>query len=126
MQVMTKKIEILTDTTQERDLKVTTFINLKLAALGCPIVANRSDANFQEMAAALLSHYRETHRLLADYLCPVDRRIQNFLDNHLREAGGAPPLPGRTFILDYPGLARVLSIRSTGIISPRTSFIPTA
>ncbi|MCF7764664.1 MAG: hypothetical protein K9N62_13420 [Verrucomicrobia bacterium] len=93
---------------------MTTFINLKLAALGCPIVANRSDANFQEMAAALLSHYRETHRLLADYLCPVDRRIQNFLDNHLREAGGAPPLPGRTFILDYPGLARVLSIPFDG------------
>ena len=44
----------------------------------------------------------------------MDRRIQNFLDNHLREAGGAPPLPGRTFILDYPGLARVLSIPFDG------------
>ncbi|MDA1273441.1 MAG: hypothetical protein O2960_05235 [Verrucomicrobia bacterium] len=109
-----KKTEKAAFPNGERDLKLTTFINLKLSALGCPIVANRADTSFQEMAAALLSHYRETHRLLAHYLCPADRRIQDFLDRYLADAGGAPALPGRTFILDYPGLARELSLPFEG------------
>ena len=111
---LAKNTENTPGTMEERDLKLAMFINLKLSALGCPIVPDGVDANFQEMAAALLSHYRETHRLLADYLCPTDRRVQDFLDQHLADAEGAPKLPGRTFILDYPGVARALSLPFDG------------
>lgn len=92
------------------DEKLIQYINLKLAFMGCPTVAAGGDAALQEMAEALLAHQRETDRLLAKYLPPVDQRIQDFLSDHLREAGSAPRLPSRTFILDRPGIARVLSL----------------
>src|SRR5690606_2324650 len=60
--------------------------------------------------AALVSHHRESDRLLADYLCPADQRIQDFLDSYLGETGTVAKLPGRTFVLDHHGLARMLSL----------------
>ena len=48
------------------DKKLLQYINLKLASLGCPTVAGETDTEFQELAAALLLHHRETDRLLAD------------------------------------------------------------
>ncbi len=48
--------------------------------------------------------------LLGDRLCPADARIQAFLDAYLGGTpNGAPRLPARTFVLDRPGLARVMS-----------------
>ena len=41
------------------------YINLKLAALGCPTARAAADAEFQEMISSLLQHQRETERLLA-------------------------------------------------------------
>jgi phosphoenolpyruvate carboxykinase (diphosphate) len=92
------------------DKKLLQYINLKLASLGCPTVAGETDTEFQELAAALLLHHRETDRLLADYLCPADQRIQSFLDEYLGDAGAAVKLPGQTFVLDRHGLARALSL----------------
>jgi hypothetical protein len=85
------------------------YINLKLAFLGLPTANIAGDDELSEMIPALLSHGQETDRLLADYLPPVDRRIQAFLDGYLRDTG-APKLPGRTFVLDQYGLARALSL----------------
>src|SRR5262245_38453218 len=84
----------------ESEQRLIRYINLKLAALGCPTVGTKQDADFQEIAAALLSHNRETDRLLANYLCPADWRIQQFLDEHLYATGCQPKLPTRTFVLD--------------------------
>src|SRR5947209_6476270 len=49
-------------------------------------------------------------RLLANYLCPADRRIHNFLEDYLYETLLPIKLPTRTFVLDSAGLARVLSL----------------
>ena len=57
------------------------YVNLKLAALGCPTAKIDEDGEFQEMVHVLLQHQRETERLLANYLCPADWRIQQFLDD---------------------------------------------
>src|SRR5882724_1025395 len=92
------------------DQKTIRYINLKLALLGFPTVAAGSDPEFDEMRAALLQHQRETDRLLADYLCPADQRIQVFLDEYLKGTGQSIKLPGRTFVLDRYGLARALSL----------------
>jgi len=92
------------------DKKLLQYINLKLASLGCPTVAGDGDTEFQEMAAALLLHNRETDRLLADYLCPADQRIQNFLNDYLSDTRIPVKLPGSTFVLDRHGLARALSL----------------
>lgn len=88
--------------------KTRQYINLKLAFLGLPTVGAAADPELDAMIAALLSHQQETERLLADYLPPVDGRIQAFLNDYLPT--GAPKLPGRTFVLDQYGLARALSL----------------
>ena len=48
-------------------------------------------------------------------LCPADARVQEFLDAYLANVcpAGAPRLPSKTFVLDRPGIARVLSFPST-------------
>jgi phosphoenolpyruvate carboxykinase (diphosphate) len=55
-------------------------------------------------------------------LCPVDARIQTFLDEYLGDVcpEGAPRLPARTFVLDRPGLGRTLSLppHSDRFVSP--------
>ena len=92
------------------DTNLIQYINLKLASLGLPTVTTATDTEFQHMVASLLAHQRETERLLADYLCPADGRIQKFLDVYLADVKESPRLPGKTFILDRHGLARALSV----------------
>jgi phosphoenolpyruvate carboxykinase (diphosphate) len=93
------------------DAKLIPYINLKLAALGCPTCESGDNSQFEEMSA-LLAHQREINRLLANYLCPADNRIQTFLYDFLQEAALAK-LPTRTFVLDRYGLARALSLPPT-------------
>ena len=85
------------------------YLNLKLAYLGCPAVQTSEDSEFTDMAAALLSYHQETERLLSDYLCPADQRIQNYVDAVLGEKESVS-IPARTFVLDRHGLARALSL----------------
>jgi len=84
------------------------YINVKLAALGQPTNTHTSNSSFLELARPLLTSLKEKDRLLANRLSPVDQRIQNFLNAYLD--GNAPRLPANTFILDRPGLARILSL----------------
>jgi hypothetical protein len=84
-------------------------INVKLALSGCSPAPLPGDREFVEIAAAMAARSREKDRLLGNYLCPADQRIQTFLYDYLQDAP-APKLPARTFTLDRPGLARVLSL----------------
>ena len=96
---------------QERR-QIIRYINLKLAALGCPPPSTHMDGELLDMAYDLVQNYREKVRLLAEYLCPVDRRIQDFLDEHFRgiPLNGPIDLPRNTLILDRHGIARELSL----------------
>ncbi len=84
-------------------------INVKLAHIGCQPVPLKGDAEFAEIAAAMAGQSREKDRLLGQYLCPPDARIQSFLYDYFQSVP-VPKLPSRTFTLDRPGLARVLSL----------------
>lgn len=64
---LARSIGLGTATPLYPDKKLLQYINLKLASLGCPTVASETDAEFEELATALLLHHRETNRLLADY-----------------------------------------------------------
>jgi phosphoenolpyruvate carboxykinase (diphosphate) len=86
------------------------YINLKLAALGQPTSKSTSDSYFQKIAGPLLRNYHQKDQLLSGRLCPADTRIQAFLDQYLGNVGDVPRLPGQTFVLDRPGLARVMSL----------------
>ena len=92
----------------ERETELIRYINLKLAALGQPTSEATVDPHFLEIAGPLLRNYYQKDRLLGGRLCPVDSRIQAFLDGYLGES--APRLPGHTLVLDRPGLARVMSL----------------
>lgn len=88
------------------------YINLKLAALGQPPSRLTVDPYFLDLAGPLLRNYYQKDNLLGDRLCPVDARIQAFLDRYLCGAapGGVPRLPAKTFVLDRAGLARTMSL----------------
>ncbi|HEV2208412.1 MAG TPA: hypothetical protein VG167_06520 [Verrucomicrobiae bacterium] len=84
-------------------------LNVKLALLGYPPVATDGTSEFNDVIAPLVARYREKERLLGAHLCPADQRIQNFLYDYFQD--DAPPsLPTRTFTLDRPGMARLLSL----------------
>ena len=87
-------------------------IVLKLAAMGHQVPELVGDAEVLDLARDLFARYREQGRLLSDYLCPVDRRIQDFLDDLFAPLGLDQPvrLPSETLILDRYGLARELSL----------------
>ncbi len=97
---------------QPQDDKVVQYINLKLAALGYPVFGNKGDTEFLEIAKPLLNNHREKNRLLSNYLCPADKRIQDFLDDYLKDVATKTParLPGNSLILDRHGLARMMSL----------------
>jgi hypothetical protein len=84
-------------------------INVKLALIGCPPVAIEGNKEFSEIVSAMAGQSREKDRLLGQYLCPADQRIQTFLYDYLQDVP-VTKLPSRTFTLDRAGLARVLSL----------------
>jgi hypothetical protein len=86
------------------------YINLKLSSMGCPTFGSFSESELGDLAGAFLSHLRETDRLLSNYLCPADHRVQSFIYDYLQDVIIAPKLPSQTFVLDRHGLARLLSL----------------
>ena len=98
--------------TQKDTPELSGYLDLKLAALGQPTARTGADHSLLETAGPLLRSYFQKDQLLGQYLCPADMRIQTFLDSCLREVcpRGAPRLPVNPFVLDRPGLARMMSL----------------
>ncbi|RKZ55018.1 MAG: hypothetical protein DRQ44_18325, partial [Gammaproteobacteria bacterium] len=90
-------------------------ICLQLASLGhrCQL---SSDRGYLSVADSLLKNYSAQRQLLADYRCPADQRIQNFLNDYLQRNGVDVDikLPGETFNLNEAGIARELSLPLNG------------
>jgi len=101
----------------EEKKRLQLYINLKLHSSGLPACESTNcDNDFFNIADDLLQSYREKSRLLSSYLCPTDQRIQNFLDEYLKDSGSdvLPVLPSNTLILDQHGVARELSLPADG------------
>ncbi|WP_231863567.1 hypothetical protein [Cephaloticoccus capnophilus] len=95
--------------TPEDEALLPLYINLRLRYLGLPpFPLQEGAAALDTLTSGLIALSREKDRLLSRFLCPADRRIQNYLDRLLGE--GAPQLPHTTFVLDRHGLARTLSL----------------
>ena len=90
-------------------------ICLQLASLGhrCQL---SSDRGYLAVADSLLKNYSAQRQLLAEYRCPADQRIQNFLNDYLKRNGIDIDikLPGETFNLNEKGIARELSVPYNG------------
>ncbi len=86
-------------------------ICLQLASLGhrCQL---SSDHGYLAVADSLLKNYSAQRQLLAEYRCPADQRIQDFLNDYLKRNGVDVKikLPGETFNLNERGIARELSL----------------
>ena len=94
-------------------------VNLKLAAHGQPVVGPDGATDLVRVAHGLLANFDQKTRLLEDYRCPADQRIEQFLTGHFQDVltgGQALRLPGRTLILDAHGLARTLSLPANGAV----------
>ena len=95
---------------EREDLQL--YINLKLASSGQPTCMPDDAARFLDISGDLLRSYREKNRLLTDYHCWVDQRIQDFLNRYLGDLSldKVPSLPTQSLILDRHGVARELSL----------------
>jgi phosphoenolpyruvate carboxykinase (diphosphate) len=99
------------------------YINLQLAALGQPLYLDDEDSKnklsnnkFLSLTEGLINSFRENARLLADHQSPVDKRIQRFLDEYLKDISidKTWKLPNDTLILNQPGMAREVSLPPNG------------
>ncbi len=99
------------------------YINLQLAALGQPLFYDETDAQkklsnakFLDLTEGLISSFREKSRLLSDHLSPVDSRIQDFIDDYLKDVKFDKSLriPNNTLVLNQKGLAREVSLPPNG------------
>ena len=88
------------------------YVRLRLVASGLLT----EGGGLAEAAAGLLANHREQSRLLLDHRCGADKRIEDFLSEHLADIGMGKMrwLPGRTLVLDRHGMARELSLPSDG------------
>lgn len=84
------------------------IIAVKLAAQGCDVPDQDDVLN---LASDLFRVYREQSRLLESHLCPIDQRIQDFLNDVLPEPVS---LPSNTVTVDRYGLSRELSFPQNG------------
>ena len=107
------------------DINQLQYINFKLAAMGKPYFYSlRTDSgvgeggngdistkNFIDIAGNLIQNYSERNRLLTDYLCAADTRINSFLQRYFDGIGEEiVNIPTGTFVLDRYGLARQMSL----------------
>lgn len=90
------------------------YVNMRLSAAGLPVFGKEDDYPIVELAKPLLENYREFSKLSAEYYCPPDSRIMNYLENYLSDVCDPrepfPSLPHETFVLDRFGTARTLSL----------------
>lgn len=93
------------------------YLNLKMASNGLPVAPEAGGTELVQLASGLMENYREkTRRLGETQRCPIDSRIETFLNEHFSDLNLSKPLrvPGKTFILDRHGLARAMSLPANG------------
>src|SRR6185369_16322441 len=91
-------------------------VNLLLLAHGLPVTSDFHAQALPDVSRGFLESHAEQQRLLTDYRCPVDRRIEAFLASHFAELKLSTPLrlPARTLVLPRHGIARELSLPASG------------
>ncbi len=96
--------------------KLCEYINLKLAANGLAVAVDTAQSPVFSVGQTIIRGLAGKNRRLSESLCPVDQRIQDFLDAYLADIPGRSParLPGNALTLDFHGVARELSLPHDG------------
>ncbi len=100
----------LADLPGDSDGQLIAYLNLKLREIRQPGVAAPQADGLAPLVDHFLALSREKDRALARHLCPVDQRIQNFIDQQFDGQADIPRVPATTLVLDRVGLARLLSL----------------
>lgn len=96
--------------------QVLPVIRLKMMATGLDVPANGHGPDFMAHTADLIRKIQEKFRAFPQPLCPLDSRLQGFLERFFAdiEPAGDLSLPLRTLHMDFHGLARTLSLPAEG------------
>ena len=65
---------------EDRD-ELLRYLNLQLMANGYPAALKEADRTFADISKGLLENHRQKNRLLSSHRCPVDHRIESFLQS---------------------------------------------
>jgi hypothetical protein len=92
----------------DRDALQRTIV-IKLAAKGFDVPRD-GDNIMLDVAEDLFSVYREQSRLLESdsHLCPIDQRIQSFLDDALKTTGEKVKIPCTSVTVDRYGTSYIM------------------
>lgn len=103
---------------QSPDLEeILSVITLKMMATGLEPPAHTTNSpDFSPHTADLIRKIQEKFRSYPQPLCPLDTRLQAFLDAHFSDVSlpGKLELPLKTLHMDFHGLARTMSIPADG------------
>ncbi|MEO6098330.1 MAG: hypothetical protein ABIW76_22710 [Fibrobacteria bacterium] len=96
--------------------KILPVIRLKMMATGLEPPVNGHGPDFMAHTADLIRKIQEKFRGYPQPLCPLDSRLQAFLNAFFKdtESAGRLDLPLSTLHMDFHGLARTLSIPAEG------------
>ncbi len=99
---------------QHEDQQLNEYLNLKLAVMGLATPPMEKSALW---GGQLLSSLRENSRLLESHRAAIDHRIESYLGSYFEGAyeEGPPVLPRPTLVLDWHGMARLLSLPAGGV-----------
>ncbi|MEZ6105891.1 MAG: hypothetical protein R3B96_07165 [Pirellulaceae bacterium] len=95
---------------QVRQTEQRSYLRLLLAANGYQPPGLESEDPLHAEAATLLHQLHRRSLRATQRYCPVDGRIQEFLNAIVPAGHPSPQLPYETLVLDRPGLARELSL----------------
>ncbi len=108
---------------QESRKDIIQFTNLQLASLGQPTYKDKVDSTikfcnpkFEELTSGLIKSIQEKSRLLGSHHSPVDSRIQNFLNDYLKDVSFNKSyiIPNNTLVLSKKGQTREVSLPPDG------------
>ena len=100
------------DTLKQQRKQLLQYINLQLIASGQPHAEESDDGHFADVARGLLDQHQALARLLSDYRCPIDKRIEDFLSQYFSDLdlNDDVRVPAHTLIVDRHGMARELAL----------------
>lgn len=120
---MIKEIKATPEQIRRNRRDTVQYINLQLASLGQPTFQDDESSEqkfcnpiFENLTNGLIKSFKEKSRILAHCYAPVDLRIQNFINDYLKDVKIDKPceLPNDTLVLTQKGHAREVSLPPNG------------
>src|ERR1039457_1381827 len=80
-----RRVGLVEPSSSDIDQKLLLYTNLKLRDLGCPTFPLKTDSEIAELVGDMIARNRQLFPSQVGQLCPINERIQSFLNRYLRE-----------------------------------------